>query len=450
MDWLIPLVVGLVAGSGITWLIARRTSTASMDALREQMTQANQNALTFAETQLHKNEESFVKLRLEHEEAKVARERAESDLRNAQKGLEEQKRQIEDIRLQMIDKFKALSSEILRQTLEDAKGDISQKQQAIDSLLKPVADTLKRYEEHITALEKSRQQAYGNIEAQLKQVSQSTQQLQKDTYSLNQALRMPQIKGRWGELTLRRIVELSGMTEHVDFVEQVSVDTEDGRLRPDMIIHIPGGGTLVVDSKVPLNAYLDAMESQAEDERSAHMARHVQLVKTHVRGLSSKSYWNQFEKAPDFVVMFIAGESFFSAALETDRGLMEEAMESRVILASPTTLMAVLVSVARSWRLEQFAENAEEIRRLGADLYERVAKFVENFGGVGRALDQAVTSYDKAVGTLERRVLVSARKFRELGATAQAEIPEVQPVERVPRTVQSDLLVPSANDNDES
>jgi DNA recombination protein RmuC len=261
---------------------------------------------------------------------------------------------------------------------------------------------------------------------------------------------MPQIKGRWGELTLRRIVELSGMSEHVDFVEQVSVDTEDGRLRPDMIIHIPGGGTLVVDSKVPLNAYLDAMESQVEDERSAHMARHVQLVKTHVRGLSSKSYWNQFEKAPDFVVMFIAGESFFSAALETDRGLMEEAMESRVILASPTTLMAVLVSVARSWRLEQFAENAEEIRRLGADLYERVARFVENFGGVGRALDQAVTSYDKAVGTLERRVLVSARKFRELGATAQAEIPEVQPVERVPRTVQSDLLVPSANDNDES
>jgi len=292
--------------------------------------------------------------------------------------------------------------------------------------------------------------AYGNIEAQLKQVSQSTQQLQKDTYSLNQALRMPQIKGRWGELTLRRIVELAGMTEHVDFVEQVSVDTEDGRLRPDMIIHIPGGGTLVVDSKVPLNAYLDAMECQVEDERSAHMARHVQLVKTHVRGLSSKSYWNQFEKAPDFVVMFIAGESFFSAALETDRGLMEEAMESRVILASPTTLMAVLVSVARSWRLEQFAENAEEIRRLGADLYERVAKFVENFSGVGRALDQAVTSYDKAVGTLERRVLVSARKFRELGATAQAEIAEVESVERVPRTVQSDLLVPATNDNDEN
>lgn len=450
MDWLIPLVVGLVAGAVIAWLIARRTNVSSMDALREQMAQANQNALTFAETQLHKNEESFVKLRQEHEEAKVARERAESDLRNAQKGLEEQKKHIEEIRLQMVDKFKALSSEILRQTLEDAKGDISQKQQAIDSLLRPVADTLKRYEEHITALEKSRQQAYGNIEAQLKQVSQSTQQLQKDTYSLNQALRMPQIKGRWGELTLRRIVELSGMTEHVDFVEQVSVDTEDGRLRPDMIIHIPGGGTLVVDSKVPLNAYLDAMECQVEDERSAHMARHVQLVKTHVRGLSSKSYWNQFEKAPDFVVMFIAGESFFSAALETDRGLMEEAMESRVILASPTTLMAVLVSVARSWRLEQFAENAEEIRRLGADLYERVAKFVENFGGVGRALDQAVTSYDKAVGTLERRVLVSARKFRELGATAQAEIAEVQPVERVPRTVQADLLVPAANDNDEN
>lgn len=450
MDWLIPLMVGLVAGAGITWLIAKRASTASMDALREQMTQANQNALTFAETQLHKNEESFVKLRQEHEEAKVARERAESDLRNAQKGLDEQKKQIEEIRLQMVDKFKALSSEILRQTLEDAKGDISQKQQAIDSLLKPVADTLKRYEDHITALEKSRQQAYGNIEAQLKQVSQSTQQLQKDTYSLNQALRMPQVKGRWGELTLRRIVELAGMTEHVDFVEQMSVDTESGRLRPDMIIHIPNGGTLVVDSKVPLSAYLDAMEAQTEEERGTHLNRHVQLVKGHVRSLAGKAYWNQFETAPDYVVMFIAGESFFSAALESDRALMEEAYASRVILASPSSLMAILGSVARSWRLEQFAKNAEEIRELGADLYDRVAKFVEHFGGVGKALDQAVGAYDKAVGTLERRVLVSARKFRELGATAQAEIVEVAPVERVPRALQSDLLTPAVNDIDES
>lgn len=446
MDWLIPLLIGLAAGAVITWFIARQQNAASLEALREQMTRANQDALAFAQTQLHENKESFVKLRQDHEEAKIARERAESELRNAQKGLDDQKKSIEEIRLQMVDKFKALSSEILRQTLDDAKGDINQKQQAIDNLLKPVGDTLKRYEEQITALEKSRQQAYGNIEAQLKQVTQSTQQLQKDTYSLNQALRMPRVKGRWGELTLRRIVELAGMTEHVDFVEQMSVDTEEGRLRPDMIIHIPGGGTLVVDSKVPLNAYLDAIESQVEDDRNAHMARHVQLVKGHVRNLASKAYWNQFEKAPDFVVMFISGESFFSAALEADRGLMEQAMESRVILASPTTLMAVLVSVARSWRLEQFAKNAEEIRELGADLYDRVAKFVEHFGGVGKSLDQAVNAYDKAVGTLERRVLVSARKFRELGATAQAEIVEVVPVDRTARTVQVDLLRTAAND----
>lgn len=446
MDWLIPLLIGLAGGTGITWFIARQQNAASLAALREQMTRANQDALAFAQTQLHENKESFVKLRQDHEEAKIARERAESELRNAQKGLDDQKKSIEEIRLQMVDKFKALSSEILRQTLDDAKGDINQKQQAIDNLLKPVGDTLKRYEEQITALEKSRQQAYGNIEAQLKQVTQSTRQLQKDTFSLNQALRMPQVKGRWGELTLRRIVELAGMTEHVDFVEQMSVDTEEGRLRPDMIIHIPGGGTLVVDSKVPLNAYLDAIESQAEDDRNAHMARHVQLVKGHVRNLASKAYWNQFEKAPDFVVMFISGESFFSAALEADRGLMEQAMESRVILASPTTLMAVLVSVARSWRLEQFAKNAEEIRELGADLYDRVAKFVEHFGGVGKSLDQAVNAYDKAVGTLERRVLVSTRKFRELGATAQAEIVEVVPVDRTARTVQVDLLTTAAND----
>lgn len=446
MDWLVPLLVGLVVGAGITWLVARRLSVSSMDALREQMAQGNRESLAFAQNQLQKQEELFVRLRQEHEDAKVARERAESELRNAQKSLDEQKKHIEEIRLQLIDKFKALSSEILRQTLEDAKGDLSQKQQAIDALLKPVADTLKRYEEHITALEKSRQHAYGNIEAQLKQVAQSTQQLQKDTFSLGQALRMPQIKGRWGELTLRRIVELAGMTEHVDFVEQVSVDTEEGRQRPDMIINIPGGGTLVVDSKVPLNAYLDAVEAQTDEQRNAHMARHAQLVKSHVRGLSSKAYWSQFEKAPDFVVMFISGESFFAAALETDRGLMEEAWTSKVILASPSTLMAILGSVARSWRLEQFAQNAEEIRQLGVDLYDRVGKFVEHFGGVGKALDQAVSAYDRAVGTLERRVLVSARKFRELGATAQTEIAEVTPIERAARTMQPDLLVP-ANDN---
>lgn len=450
MNLVIAVLAGMFAGALITWIVTRKQNAASYEALREQMTQANQGALVFAQTQLNENKESFVKLRQEHEEAKIARERAESELRNAQKGLDEQKRGIEEIRVQMVDKFKALTSEILRQTLEDAKGDIGQKQQAIDSLLKPVGDTLKRYEEQITALEKSRQQAYGNIEAQLKQVTQSTQQLQKDTYSLGQALRMPQVKGRWGELTLRRIVELAGMTEHVDFVEQVSVDTEDGRLRPDMIIHIPSGGTLVVDSKVPLSAYLDAVEAQTEEERSAHLTRHVQLVKNHVRSLSGKAYWNQFETAPDYVVMFIAGESFFSAALESDRALMEEAFASRVILASPSSLMAILGSVARSWRLEQFAKNAEEIRELGADLYDRVAKFVEHFGGVGKALDQAVNAYDKAVGTLERRVLVSARKFRELGATAQAEIVEVVPVERVPRSFQADLLAPAAGEFDEN
>lgn len=449
MELLISFAVGIFAGAGITWLIAKRANTTSMDALREQMTQANQNALTFAETQLHKNEESFVKLRQEHEDAKVARERAESDLRNAQKGLDEQKKQIEEIRLQMVDKFKALSSEILRQTLEDAKGDISQKQQAIDSLLKPVADTLKRYEDQIKALESSRQQAYGNIEAQLKQVTLSTQQLQKDTYNLGQALRTPQIKGRWGELTLRRIVELAGMSEHVDFIEQVSVDAEEGRLRPDMIVNIPGGGAMVVDSKVPLNAYLEAVTAQSEEARNTHLARHAQQVRAHVRSLSSKAYWNQFEQSPNYVIMFIPGESFFAAALEADQTLFEEALASKVILANPSSLMTILSGQAHSWRMEQFQKNAEEIRMLGGELYERISKFIDNFSGVGKALEQAVSSYDKAVGSLERRVLVSARKFRELGATAQAEIAEVEPVERIPRAVQSDLLVPTNNELDE-
>ena len=448
MNWLLPLIIGLAAGAALTWFLTRRQQRESLEMVRQQINEANSQSLEVLQEQLSSKDAEIRTLRGLYDAERGSHIDAKAKLEEAQRRLSEQQTFIENIQQQMKDSFASLSQDVLRKVLDDAKGDIGQKQQAIDTLLKPLSEALKRYEEQARNLETNLKRDYGSLEEHLRQVGDSTSKLQKETYNLGQALRTPQVKGRWGEMTLRRLVELAGMTQHCDFVEQFSVETEEGRQRPDLIVHVPGGGQIVVDSKVPLNAYLDAVAAESEQDRTRHLARHAAQVKAHLRGLSTKAYWNQFEKTPDWVVMFIAGEAFFSAALEADRDLVEEALTSRVILASPMTLMALLGTAARGWRLEQFAENAEQIRSLGAELYERIAKFIESFTGVGRALEQAVASYDKAVGSLEKRVLVSARKFRELGATSQPEIADVEPLDRVPRVVQSDLLTtPSYDEN---
>ncbi len=263
------------------------------------------------------------------------------------------------------------------------------------------------------------------------------QDLRQETSRLTQALRRPEVRGRWGELTLRRVVELAGMSEHCDFAEQVTVDSEGGHQRPDLIVHLPGERELVVDAKVALDAFLDALEATSEEERNDALRRHAAQVRAHMAALARKSYWEQFPKAPEYVVMFIPGESFFAAAADVDRGLIEDALNKRVILTTPVTLIALIRAVAYGWRQEQVAENARQISDLGRELYERLVTWAEHLAKLGKGLNRAVHAYNDAVASLNSRVLVSARRFQELGAAgADKQLPRPEPVDALARKIE--------------
>ncbi len=347
------------------------------------------------------------------------------------------------------DAFKALSSDALKSnnqaflelaktTLErfqsEAKGDLGQRQKEVENLVAPIKESLERYDRQIQAIEKSRHQAYGSITEQVKSLLQSQQELKQETGNLVRALRTPHVRGRWGELTLRRVVELAGMIEHCDFVEQESLNTESGRLRPDMIIKLPGDKHFVIDSKVPLQAYLDALEAPDDRQRQAHLQNHARQVRVHLQNLSSKAYWDQLETTPEFVILFIPSESFYSAAIEQEPQLFEEGVNQRVILSTPATLIALLRAVAYGWRQERVTANAREISELGKSLYDRLAVLARHLEDMGRHLERSVEAYNRAVGSVESRVLVAARRFKELGATAQGDIPELSQVEKMPRS----------------
>jgi DNA recombination protein RmuC len=267
---------------------------------------------------------------------------------------------------------------------------------------------------------------------------QEHQKLLEQAKDIFANLRTPSVKGRWGELTLRRVAELAGMSDYCDFQEQVSTTADEGRLRPDMIVRLPSDRQVVVDAKAPLDAFQEAMQAASEEERQRAMQRHAQLVRGHMTRLSEKAYWSQFPQAPEFVVLFLPGESFFSGALEADRSLLEDGIARRVVLATPTTLIALLWAVANGWRWESIARNAEEISRQGALVYERMGVLTDHLTGMGAALAKAVESYNKAVGSLENRYLPAVRRFKDLGATASEEIPALEPVEQAPRTLPED------------
>ena len=334
--------------------------------------------------------------------------------------------------------FLTLAKESLERFQTAARGDLESRQKAVAELVAPVRESLSKVDAQIQQMEVARGDAYGELRAQVQSLITTQKELQSETGNLVRALRTPNVRGRWGEIQLRRVVEIAGMLSYCDFAEQETVTTESGRLRPDLVVKLPGGKHVVVDAKTPLQAFLDAFETTDEDARRSCLASHARQVRDHMNTLSGKKYWEQFEATPEFVVMFLPGETFFSAALEQDSGLIEHGVLNRVIPASPTTLIALLKAVAYGWNQEKLARNAQQISALGKELHDRLRKLAGHIAGVGASLDRAVESYNQAVGSLESRVLVSARKFAELGASVAEDIPELEPIETTARALSFD------------
>jgi DNA recombination protein RmuC len=320
--------------------------------------------------------------------------------------------------------FLQLAQESLRQFQMQGKHDLEQKEKAVENLVQPIREALEKAETQIRRIEQERQQAHGSLTKHLETLAQTQQLLHGETRNLVQALRRPEVRGQWGELTLKRLVELSGMVAHCDFYEQLDLSTDEGRRRPDMIVRLPDGREIIVDVKTPLDAYLNAIEAPDDESRRRHLEHHARKVRERVKELAGKAYWSQFPRAPDFVLLFIPGDQFLAAALDIDHALLEDALRQRVILTTPTSFIALLRAVAYGWRQEQLAENAERIREVGEELYRRLAVFAEHLGKLGKGLDGAVDCYNKAVGSFETKVLPGARRFTELGVNPPKTLEE--------------------------
>lgn len=344
------------------------------------------------------------------------------------------------------EQFLQLADVKLNETRQAAEGELAKRQEAIEQLLRPIGVQLGKYEEGMQRLEVERQRAFTSLTEQMKHLSSSHDQLHRETRNLVTALRSPQTRGRWGELQLRRVVEMAGMLEHCDFEEQVTSDTDAGRIRPDMVVHLPGGKNVAVDAKVPMQAFLDANEADDETTRRSCLASHGRQLKAHVDALAKKEYWKSIDPSPEFVVAFIPGDPLLSTALEHEPGLMEYAVANHVLLATPTSLIALLRAVAYGWQQESLADNAREVQRLGAELYQRLSVLGEHVSGVGKGLNAAVAAYNKAVGSLEGRVLVTARRFAELGVVGSGDqnLDAPASVDSTTRALQSPELAPAA------
>jgi DNA recombination protein RmuC len=455
MNLTLVVVAVLVAFAGvaIAWLAAVARTRADLEARLQELTGARAGAESTAAELRRQNDGLRGELAQANEQLQreqAARASAETAHAKAQENLAEQKRQFEEARAKLVETFQAAASQVLAEnnsrfldlahtrleTLQkEAAGDLTLRQTAIAGMVEPMKQALESLRQHVAQVESSRQKAYGELSAQVQQLNENSRALREETGSLVTSLRQPQIKGKWGELTLRRAAELTGMSPHCDFQEQVSAEGEEGRLRPDMVVHLPGGGRIIVDAKVPLHAFLTAVQAKTADEYRAAMGEHARLVKKHIQDLAGKKYAEQFEESVRFVVLFLPGESFFSAAVEQDRELLEYANDRKVILASPTTFLALLHAVAQGWQQEQLAENAREIADRGKDLHERLLKFLEYLDDVRAGLDRANVSYNKAIGSLESRLLPAARKFQALAAPGADEVPSLTPVETLPRQI---------------
>ncbi|MBM4054381.1 MAG: DNA recombination protein RmuC [Planctomycetes bacterium] len=432
--WLIVVALaGIFTGGGIVWLAGKQKFSATKQQLESAMQE-----LILTRSEIGKKSEEISNL-------KQSLIRLETTIEYERKATSEKIAIFNDATAKMRDTFSALSNEALKSnnqsflelakaTLEkfqaEAKGDLELRRKAVENLVVPIKQSMEKVDEQMKELEKVRQQAYGSLTEQIKSMISTQEKLQSETGNLVKALRMPTVRGHWGEIQLKRVVEIAGMLEYCDFFEQQSVTTDDGRLRPDLLIKLPGGKNIVVDAKVPLQAYLNALESENEADRLSKLRDHARLVRSHITKLSAKSYWDQFQPTPEFVILFLPGETFFSVASEQYPALIEEGVQQRVILATPTTLIALLRAVHYGWRQEQLAENSQRISDLGQELHERIATMAEHLTRMGNSLGKAVESFNSAVASFEGRVLPSARKFKTLGAGSKKEIETIPPLEK--------------------
>jgi DNA recombination protein RmuC len=459
----VALVLGLLIGAGAYWLVFRTRLKYEYDRARgegesERATLAER--IAGKDRQLQELREAFDRAVVDHRclqeentNLRTSLSSLETRLEEERKSAQEKLESFQQATQALSDQFKALSAAALRDnnqsflelakaTLEkfqeSAKGDLELRTRAIDQLVRPLKESLDKVDGKIGELEKTRAGAYSELREQVKALATSQSQLQAETGNLVKALRAPHVRGRWGEIQLRRVVELAGMLQYCDFVEQETVATEDSRIRPDLIVRLPGNRTIVVDSKVPFDAFYESISTTDEEIRRARLKDHARLVRAHITALSKKSYWETVQPTPEFVLLFLPGETFYSAALENDPKLIEDGVNQGVIIATPTTLIALLKAVSYGWRQEQMAANAQEVSRLAKDLYDRLRTFTGYFADIGKGLDRALDAYNKGVGSLEARVLVTARKFKERGAISGEEIETLEPIDKAARPLSLD------------
>ncbi|SCY55440.1 DNA recombination protein RmuC [Desulfoluna spongiiphila] len=475
MDILIQpaLGAGLVAGAAVAWGLAgvrfRRTTRALDEALESRDAQeerlfaladeaaeargrltnllALEEGLKERDAALHEKGETEIALRsrMARLEAELSKERESTAekvaLLSAQKDELRQmlKALSADALADNAETFTRLSRETLEAVIGEARRDFTRRGDAVKEIVAPVTEAMKAYDEKVRQMEMQREKAYGALTEQVETLARTHAVLQKETTKLSGALQVPNVRGRWGEITLKRVAELSGMVDRCDFYEQVSMKGEAGAMRPDMVVQLPGGRRIAVDSKVPLAAYLRAMEATTEGEKATHLDEHARALHHHVQVLSGKAYWAGLKPAPEFVVLFIPGESFFSAALSKRPGLIEEGIEKGVVLATPTTLISLLKAVGYGWRQEQAAESVHEIQELGKELYSRMVTFASHLNKLGGEIGKVTSTYNQLAGSFERRLFVSARRFEELGVREKetATIDSPDPVETVPRRVEA-------------